>query len=104
MTSRLVPRTTREPGASRVPMARSEWPEISGATSGSSAVSPVDRSTSRYASTGAREPDQAARSARPRPFSGSRSETTSGSSPASRAAMTGVRSVLALSATVIRNG
>ncbi len=103
MTSRLAPRTTREPGASRVPMARSEWPDISGATRGSSAASPVDRSTSRYASTGARDCDQTALSARPRPFSGSRVETTSGSSSASRAAMPGVPSVLALSAMVIRN-
>ena len=102
--SRLRPRTTREPGARRVPMATSECPEISGATSGSSAASSVDRSTSRYASTGARDCDQAARSARPRPFSASRSHCASGSSSASRAAICGVRSVLALSATVMRNG
>ncbi len=77
---------------------------MSGATSGSSAASPVDRSTSVYASTGAREPDQAARSARPRPLTGSRIHSTSASSSASPAAMPGVRSVLALSAMVIRNG
>ena len=35
MTSRLGPRTTREDLDSRVPMARSECPLISGATSGS---------------------------------------------------------------------
>ena len=46
MNSRLAPRTTRESRASRVPMARSEWPVISGATSGSSAARSVERSTS----------------------------------------------------------
>ncbi|CAM5285789.1 hypothetical protein SGLAM104S_06814 [Streptomyces glaucescens] len=46
MNSRLAPRTTREPPASREPIARSEWPEMSGATSGSSAFRSVDRSTS----------------------------------------------------------
>ena len=46
MTSRLGPRTTREERDSRVPMARSEWPLISGATSGSSAARSVDMSTS----------------------------------------------------------
>jgi hypothetical protein len=102
MISRFGPRTTREPCASRVPMAMSEWPEISGATSGSSAARSVDRSTSRYASTGAPERDQAACSARPRPFSASRIQSVPGSSAASRAAMRGVRSVLALSAMVIR--
>ena len=38
--------TTREPGASRVPIATSLWPETSGATSGSSAARSVERSTS----------------------------------------------------------
>ena len=46
MTSRFIPRTTREPRPSRVPIARSEWPEISGATNGSNAARSVDRSTS----------------------------------------------------------
>ena len=46
MNSRLAPRTTRDAGLSRVPIARSECPEISGATSGSSAARSVDRSTS----------------------------------------------------------
>ena len=52
MNSRLAPRTTRDPRPSRVPIARSEWPEMSGATSGASAARSVDRSTSMYASTG----------------------------------------------------
>lgn len=102
MISRFGPRTTREPRASRVPMAMSEWPEISGATSGSSAARSVDRSTSRYASTGARERDHAVCSARPRPFSASRMTSVPGSSAASRAAIRGVPSVLALSAMVMR--
>ncbi len=46
MNSRLPPRTTREDPASRVPIATSEWPESSGATSGSSAARSVDRSSS----------------------------------------------------------
>ncbi len=46
MNSRFGPRTTRELRASREPIARSEWPEISGATSGSSAFRSVERSTS----------------------------------------------------------
>ena len=46
MISRFGPRTTRAPRPSRVPIARSEWPEISGATSGASAARSVDRSTS----------------------------------------------------------
>lgn len=85
-------------------MARSEWPEISGATSGSSALRSVERSTSMYARTGASEPDQTVRSALPRPFSSSRALRTPSRLPASAAATSGVRSVLALSATVIRNG
>lgn len=48
--------------------------------------------------------DHAWLSARPRPFSASFSDTTSGNSCASRAALCGVRSVLALSVTVIRKG
>jgi hypothetical protein len=39
-------RTTRAPRARRVPIARSEWPEISGAMRGRRASSPVERSTS----------------------------------------------------------
>ncbi len=46
MNSRFDPRTTRELRLSREPMARSEWPEMSGATSGSSALRSVERSTS----------------------------------------------------------
>ena len=46
MISRLGPRTTREPGASRLPIATSLCPETSGETSGSSARRSVDRSTS----------------------------------------------------------
>ncbi|CAM5628100.1 hypothetical protein SPURM210S_00863 [Streptomyces purpurascens] len=103
MNSRLGPRTTRELRASREPIARSEWPEISGATSGSSALRSVDRSTSMYASTGASEADQTARRARPRPFCSSRKRVTSGISAASRAATRGVVSVEALSAIVMRN-
>ena len=68
MISRFAPRTTREVRESREPIARSECPEISGATSGSSALRSVERSTSMYASTGASEADQTVRSARPRPF------------------------------------
>ena len=41
-----APRTTRDPRASRVPMATSEWPDTSEATSGSSAFRSVERSTS----------------------------------------------------------
>ena len=46
MNSRFGPRTTRLDRASRLPIAMSEWPEISGATSGSRARRSVDRSTS----------------------------------------------------------
>ena len=73
MNSRLGPRVTREPGASRVPIATSLWPVSSGATSGSSARRSVERSTSMYATTRAALRDQAVRSARPRPFCSSRS-------------------------------
>lgn len=104
MNSRFAPRTTREEGASRVPMARSEWPEINGATSGSSALRSVERSTSMYASTGASESPHTVRSARPRPFSSSRVLRTPATEAASHAATSGVRSVLALSAIVMRKG
>ncbi len=46
MTSRLGPRITRDPLASRVPMARSLCPDSSGASRGSSAFISVDKSTS----------------------------------------------------------
>ena len=46
MNSRLGPRTTCEPLASRVPIDTSLWPDSSGATRGSSARRSVDRSTS----------------------------------------------------------
>ena len=42
----LRPRTTRDDAANREPIATSEWPEISGATSGINADRSVDRSTS----------------------------------------------------------
>ena len=45
-TADASPRTTADDGASRVPIATSEWPDTSGATSGSSALRSVDRSTS----------------------------------------------------------
>ncbi len=61
-------RTTREPRARREPMAMSECPETSGATSGSRAARSVERSTSMYTSTGASEADHTAFSARPRPW------------------------------------
>ena len=93
---------TREPRASRVPMARSLCPDISGATSGSSAFRSVDRSTSMQARTSAALCDQMSRSARPRPGSSMRTARTSGSSRASRLAIAQVASVLPLSATVIR--
>ena len=103
MISRFGPRTTRDPRANRVPIATSEWPEISGATSGSNAARSVDRSTSMYASTGAGDPDHTVRSARPRPFAGMRTTATYGSPSARCSATYGVASVLALSAIVIRN-
>lgn len=102
MNSRFGPRTTRELRASREPIARSEWPEISGATSGSSALRSVDRSTSMYARIGASEADQTVRSARPRPFCSSRKFLTSGMRASRRCATTGVVSVDALSAIVMR--
>ena len=68
-----------------------------------SAARSVDRSTSMYASTGASEADQTARSARPRPFSARCTTATAGSSAAIRRATASVPSVDALSATVIRN-
>ena len=70
ISSRRSDRSTRAPRPSRVPIARSECPDISGATSGSSAARSVERSTSMYATTRARLADHAARSARPRPFAG----------------------------------
>ena len=45
-SSRRGPRRTCAPAARRLPMARSLWPLISGATRGRSASSPVERSTS----------------------------------------------------------
>ena len=55
-----------------------------------------------YASTGASEFDQTAFNARPRPFCSSLTTRTPSSSSASRAAISGVSSMLALSAMVIR--
>lgn len=78
MNSRFGPRTTREVRLSREPIARSEWPEISGATSGSRALRSVERSTSMYARTGASEADHTVRRARPRPLRSSRTLVTSG--------------------------
>ncbi|MBB5784683.1 hypothetical protein HD596_011439 [Nonomuraea jabiensis] len=46
MNSRFGPRSTRDALARRVPMARSLWPDSSGATSGRNASRSVDRSTS----------------------------------------------------------
>ena len=46
MNSRFIPRSTRDPLDSLLPIAMSEWPEISGAMSGISAFRSVDRSTS----------------------------------------------------------
>ena len=43
---RFIPRSTRDPLDSLLPIAMSEWPEISGAMSGISAFRSVDRSTS----------------------------------------------------------
>ena len=57
-----------------------------------------------YASTGASDADHTARSARPRPFSSRWTTVTSANSSASASATASVASVLALSATVIRNG
>ena len=85
-------------------MARSECPDSNGAINGSRAARSVDRSTSMYARTGAGEADQAACSARPRPFSARCSTVTPGSSSVRDWATAMVASVLALSATVIRNG
>jgi len=103
MNSRLGPRVTREPGASRVPIATSLWPVSSGATSGSSARRSVERSTSMYATTRAMLRDHAVRSARPRPFCSSRSTSTPASATANDCAISGVASVLALSAIRIRH-
>ena len=102
MSSRLGPRITRDPRASRVPMATSLWPDNSGATSGSSAFRSVDKSTSMYARTSASLCDQTARSARPRPGCSMRTARTSSKSRASRSAMAQVPSVLPLSAMVTR--
>ena len=104
ITSRRAPRTTREPWASRLPMARSECPDISGATSGQRPSRSVDRSTSMYARIGASERDHTALSARPRPFSSRWTARTPGSCSARWVATAQVPSVLALSATVMRNG
>ena len=103
MTSRFAPRTTRDPRASRVPMATSLWPDSSGATRGSSAFRSVDRSTSMYASTSASLADQIACSARPRPGrSRCTARTSPGSAAASDCATAQVPSVLPLSAIVTR--
>src|SRR5579862_8153625 len=102
MTSRLGPRTTRDPLASRVPMAISLCPDSSGATSGSSAFKSVDKSTSIYARTSASLCDQMARSARPRPDCSIRTARTSPNSRARPPAIDQVASVLPLSAIVTR--
>ena len=78
MISRLAPRTTREPRLSRVPIARSECPEISGATSGASAGEigrQVDVHVGEHRRVGRRTTP--ACSARPRPFCSSRTTRTS---------------------------
>ena len=102
MSSRLGPRITRDPRASRVPMARSLWPDNNGATSGSNAFKSVDKSTSMYARTSASLCDQIARRARPRPGCSMRTARTSPNSRASLLAIAQVPSVLPLSAIVIR--
>ncbi len=83
-------------------MARSLWPESSGATSGSSAERSVERSTSMYATTSASLVDHTVCSARPRPASGIRSALSPGSHPARAVAIAHVPSVLPLSAIVTR--
>ena len=98
---RAPPGTLR---ASRVPIARSEWPgqqrrdqrQQRGQVGGQ-----VDVHVRQHRRVGA---DHAARSARPRPFAQVQHAHTPGSSSASRAAIATVASVLALSATVIRPG
>ncbi len=102
MISRFGPRTTRAPRPSRVPIARSEWPEMSGATSGASAARSVDRSTSMYASTGASEVTTPRAAPGRGPSAPDRTTRTSVSSAASSAAIRGVSSTLALSAIVMR--
>ena len=104
MNSRLGPRTTREERASREPIARSEWPESSGATSGSNAERSVERSTSMYATTSASEPSHTCLSARPRPLADRCTARTPGRRRTSSSAIAPVRSVLALSAMVTRAG
>ena len=102
MISRLGPRTTCEPRASRVPIAMSLCPESSGATSGSSAFRSVDRSTSMYASSSASLDDQIACSARPRPGRSRWTARTSANVSSSERATGQVLSVLPLSAIVTR--
>ena len=68
MISRRGPRATVAPAASRDPTATSLWRLTKGAIRGSSASSPVDRSTSMYATIAASLSVHVARNARPRPF------------------------------------
>ena len=100
MISRFGPRMTREPWASRVPIATSLCPDSSGATSGSSAFRSVDRSTSMYASTSASLDDQTSCSARPRPGRSRCTARTSAYAVSSERAAGQVPSVLPLSAIV----
>jgi hypothetical protein len=90
----------------RVPIATSLCPERIGATSGRKLSRFVERSTSMYETTPAALASHAVRSARPRPFRSIRSAETSGCCFDRYAAICGVESVLALSATTMvkRNG
>ncbi len=98
MASRFHRRVTIAPLRRREPIATSLWPVVNGATNGRKDHRLVERSTSMYATTSASEADQAALSARPRPFSSRRNTDTRGSSAASRRATVRVPSVEALSA------
>ncbi len=103
MNSRLGPRTTRAERLRRVPIAMSECRDTSGAMSGIRALRSVERSTSQYATISASLCCHTALSARPRPFCSRWTTRTPSSSPASATAISRVSSVLALSATVIRD-
>ncbi len=100
ISSRRAPRSMREPPASRVPMAISQCPEATALTRGSSACSPVDRSTSMNATMSAPLSRHAVLTAIPLPRRSSLRARTPVIVRESRWAVSQVESVLPLSTMV----
>ena len=103
MTSRLAPRTTRDPWASRVPMATSLCPDTSGATRGSRASRSVRQVHVHVGDDrGVAGRPHVAQRPSPALFVEVHGHDAGELAAPGSEAMAQVRSVLALSATVIR--